>query len=190
MGIDLLKDRLQVLRKENKLTQKEMAEQLNIKAATLSAYESGKSNPSAAVLVDIAEKYSVSLDWLCGLSDKKTVKSEDLSINNYGVIIKFLKKISESIEIWLSIGNPPYAEPQREDFKKFIDTSDKNILDFFDDWDKILDLYISKTIDEELYDLWFDNQIKKYEKIKIDDSNRKHIISEIRCRFEDTDKDE
>ncbi len=35
----------------------------------MSAYENGKNNPTIDVLIDIADKYNVSLDWLAGRSD-------------------------------------------------------------------------------------------------------------------------
>ena len=35
----------------------------------MSAYENGKNNPTIDVLIEIADKCNVSLDWLAGRSD-------------------------------------------------------------------------------------------------------------------------
>ena len=47
-------------------TQKEFSELLNIPQPTLSAYESGRNKPTIDVVISIAEKCNVSIDWLCG----------------------------------------------------------------------------------------------------------------------------
>ena len=49
-----------------KKTQKEFSELLGIPQPTLSAYESGKNKPAIDVVISIAEKCNVSMDWLCG----------------------------------------------------------------------------------------------------------------------------
>ena len=53
----------------NKKTQKEFAEFLGIPQPSMFAYENGKNNPTIDVLIDIADKCKVSLDWLAGRSD-------------------------------------------------------------------------------------------------------------------------
>lgn len=60
-------ERLKYLRSINKKTQKEFAEFLGIPQPSMSAYENGKNNPTIDVLIDIADKCSVSLD--AGRSD-------------------------------------------------------------------------------------------------------------------------
>ena len=49
-----------------KKTQKEFSELLGIPQPTLSAYESGRNKPTIDVVINIAEKCNVSIDWLCG----------------------------------------------------------------------------------------------------------------------------
>ena len=53
----------------NKKIQKEFAEFLGIPQPSMSAYENGKNNPTIDVLIDIADKYKVSLDWLARRSN-------------------------------------------------------------------------------------------------------------------------
>lgn len=46
------------------LSQSEFARQLNIAQRTLSGYENGSRPPSAALLSELAQKYSVNINWL------------------------------------------------------------------------------------------------------------------------------
>ena len=51
------------------LTQKQVAKELGIFPQTYQTYEGGKKIPAATILIKIAEKFNVSLDYLAGLSD-------------------------------------------------------------------------------------------------------------------------
>lgn len=62
----LIAERLKFLRKEKKLTQKEIAEQIGIKRNTYSDWETGKNEPSLEKLIVLADFFEVSLDWLAG----------------------------------------------------------------------------------------------------------------------------
>lgn len=61
--------RIKELRKERKLKQRELADEFSIKLRTYQGYEYGESYPEVAKLVDIANFFGVSLDYLMGLSD-------------------------------------------------------------------------------------------------------------------------
>lgn len=62
----IFSDRLKTLRKEKKLTQKELAEQIGIKQNSYSDWENGKTEPSFENLIKLADLLEVSLDWLFG----------------------------------------------------------------------------------------------------------------------------
>lgn len=59
-------ERLKTLRKEKKLTQKELAEQIGISQKSYSHWETGKNEPSFENLIKLADLLEVSLDWLFG----------------------------------------------------------------------------------------------------------------------------
>lgn len=61
--------KLKELRKENNLTQKELADYLNIKQNTYSQYENGQRQVPIEVLLRLADYYKVSVDCLLGRSD-------------------------------------------------------------------------------------------------------------------------
>ena len=64
-------ERLQQLRKESGLTQKEVADKTGINMITLSGYEIGKNEPNMEALVQLANVYNVSLDDLLCRADTK-----------------------------------------------------------------------------------------------------------------------
>lgn len=67
--------RLLELRKQNKLTQQEIANKLNLNNVTYYGYEKGKYEPDIKTLCKIADFYGVTLDFLC---EHKTPYKQDL----------------------------------------------------------------------------------------------------------------
>lgn len=57
------------LRKEENLSQKQLAEQIHIAQNTLSQIETNTANPSIDVLIALADFFAVSTDYLLGRSD-------------------------------------------------------------------------------------------------------------------------
>lgn len=64
--IYLIGERFADLRKDKKLSQKELAEKLKISAYTVSSYEREKSTPDDEMKVKIAEFFNISLDLSIG----------------------------------------------------------------------------------------------------------------------------
>ena len=62
----IFSERLKTLRKEKKLTQKELAEQIGISQKSYSHWETGKNEPSLENLIKLADLLEVSIDWLFG----------------------------------------------------------------------------------------------------------------------------
>ena len=61
--------RIKDFRKSIKLTQKQMAERLNISERAYQYYESGQREPSLASISEISDTFNVSLDYLLGKSN-------------------------------------------------------------------------------------------------------------------------
>lgn len=53
-------------RQEAGYTQRQVAEILNMKQATIASYEVGRTEPDIETLGKLADFYAVSLDWLVG----------------------------------------------------------------------------------------------------------------------------
>ncbi len=63
--------RLRDLREDSDLKQKDLAEYLHIKQNTYSQYENGQRQLPIDVLIKLAKYYSVSTDYILGLSKEK-----------------------------------------------------------------------------------------------------------------------
>lgn len=66
-----LSERLCALRKEQNLTQLLAAEGMGIAFSTYRRYEKNEREPTASVLVQMADFYNVTLDYLVGRSDER-----------------------------------------------------------------------------------------------------------------------
>ena len=64
-----LAERLYSLRKERDLTQEDAAKELGIALRSYCRYEKNEREPTAPILVQMADFYSVTLDYLVGRSD-------------------------------------------------------------------------------------------------------------------------
>ena len=72
-------DRLRKLRKERKLTQKELAGLIGVKNSVISFYEVGDRTPSLEVLIKLSKALHISTDILLGLDKSETVDISGLS---------------------------------------------------------------------------------------------------------------
>lgn len=65
-------ERLVQLRKEKNITQKQLANELNLSEVGIQNYEGERRKPAFDVLLALADYFDVSLDYLCGRSDDPT----------------------------------------------------------------------------------------------------------------------
>lgn len=72
--------RLRELRKQNNLSQSEVAEKLGISASAYGFYEQGKTIPNAESLNVLADLYDVSTDYLLGRAIFPNSENEDPEI--------------------------------------------------------------------------------------------------------------
>lgn len=76
VNMDSIGKRIRKIRKENNLSQKQLAKKLSVSQATVGHYEKNKRNPSIDNLIKLADIGNVSLDWLI------TGKKGNIKINN------------------------------------------------------------------------------------------------------------
>lgn len=173
--LQIFSERLKQLRNSLNITQKEFAKKIGVTAAALSAYENNQKNPSIAVARRIAENFHVSIDWLCGFSEKMVSNKKPKKFSD---IIQLLFQIEDS---YLQI-TPKTLTPKNFNKKTFLsffgdDIEDiENIEDmdsviFFDDtemkffikeWEKMKNLYKKNLIDKEVYNLWREKITTQY----------------------------
>ena len=63
------KERLKELRREKNISQKQLADFLNMSKMAISHWESGHSEPSISQLILLSEYFDVSVDYLIGKTD-------------------------------------------------------------------------------------------------------------------------
>jgi len=78
-NIDIIKEkeRLKLLRQENKLTQIEIAKILNTSRSTWTGYEYGKYQIPTLLLYELSKKYKYSMDYLLGKIDENKLKNKN-----------------------------------------------------------------------------------------------------------------
>ncbi len=165
LELQIFADRLKHLRVSLGLTQSEFVEKLGITASALSAYEKNQKNPSISVVKRIATQYNVSIDWLCGLTDKMYIND---TISSIGDIAKMLLQIAEQNCIKDIVSVP---------FDNIFDFSEYNAIvfnnsrlwEFLYEWRDIKKIHDNKTIDDELYSLWIEKTLNKYSLIPINE---------------------
>lgn len=69
--MEILAKRLCELRKERKLSRKAVVEHVNMSERTYQRYEEAEREPSASALVELADFYHVTADYLLGRTDQR-----------------------------------------------------------------------------------------------------------------------
>lgn len=158
--IDNFSSRIKELRKILNQTQAQFAEFIGTTQGALSGYENGDRTPSYEILITIAKKCNVSVDWLCGLSDRMVT---DNHITTYKDLFQLLTSV---------LG----ARYENEENTPIIDSvdivksqtvclllhDDPNFQTFFPKWYNIFKLYCDGTIDNDLYQMWLKKQFERY----------------------------
>lgn len=107
-------ERLKELRKEKKLTQKQLADILFIDKSSICKYETGVNYPENRFLKQMADFFDVSTDYLLGRTEKRNNETskesiekandilstfEECGIDIYNINIDILKALLESYKI-------------------------------------------------------------------------------------------
>ena len=87
-------EKLKVLRIENKMTQKQVADRVGVAVSAVSSYESGLRYPSYYVLIKLSSLFHVSTDYLLGVTKNRCIDVsglEDDKINVISQLVEMLK---------------------------------------------------------------------------------------------------
>lgn len=171
--LEILAMRLKEVRETLKMSQSDFSESIGLKQQTYSAYEKGINKPPIDILINIAEKYNVSIDWLCGFSN---LKKKEIRLDTYADVLHLLFELGFLDGVDLG-----------EDFSKFIPEenrfdsdysnlmmiyiNDTTINNALQEWKKMFDLFKSDIIDEEVYRLWMEKTLTKHTSFYSADKN-------------------
>lgn len=78
--------RIKDLRLSKHLTQKELAQLLNVKPTTVSGWELGRNEPSIDTLKDLARIFGVSVDYMAGGQMAVKIKQKACKISTYRLL--------------------------------------------------------------------------------------------------------
>ena len=70
---DMMQNNLRKLRKEKRLSQIAVQMQTGIEQALISKYENGERVPPTETLMQLADFYGVSMDYIMGRTDRKEI---------------------------------------------------------------------------------------------------------------------
>ena len=76
-------ERLRKLRSDSHLTQEQLASVLNLSRSTVAYYESGMRSPDMQKLLLIADYFNISLDYLLGRTEIKTVLTSNNKLSSF-----------------------------------------------------------------------------------------------------------
>ena len=165
-----ISEKIKELRTDLKMNQKNFSAAIGIRQSTLSSYENGVVTPSNDVLLTIAQKFHVSLDWLFGLSENK------VQISTLSDILWVLLQMNESNELRyeLDINNKLPGDIETETQKwyaglRFYGNDPEHSLnaDMCNMWKKqTLEYYTSKPVThKEIEELDFETRIRKRDEL-------------------------
>lgn len=69
----MLKDKIKKLREEKRLTQKQLADKINVGQSTIAMIESGKNVGSNKTIIKLADFFNVPIDYLLSNEDKLNI---------------------------------------------------------------------------------------------------------------------
>lgn len=96
-------ERIKSLRLKQNMTQKELGEQLGVSTVSIRHWETGAKNPSMSAIIDLAQIFNVSTDYLLGVSVKHEQDNTLLSkgeltlLSNYRLLDKHGRKAVDTI---------------------------------------------------------------------------------------------
>lgn len=147
----IFSEHIKELRNNMKMNQADFSKLIGTNQSTLSAYENGDRFPPYETLITIATKCNISLDWLCGLSEKKHINE---NIVTYSDLINIIMNLNEIKQSSINFRLQGYSEGFHLFSVLVCEFDDKHLVDFFNEWKDILSIRAKSPSGEKLYDLW------------------------------------
>ncbi len=94
----MIADTIKELRLARNWTQAELARKLGITRNGVNAWEQGLSAPSLASVIELSKVFSVSSDYLLGLSNLDTISVSGLSSHDVALITELVNSLKSKID--------------------------------------------------------------------------------------------
>ena len=91
----MVADRIKQLREQAGMTQAELAKRLGITRSSVNAWEMGISVPSTRYIVELAEMFKVSADYLLGIDHETMVSVEGLTEKDIQVVYALISHLRD-----------------------------------------------------------------------------------------------
>lgn len=91
----MVADRIKSLRKQQNITQVELAKQLGITRSSVNAWEMGISVPSTQYIVELANMFKVSTDYLLGVNASTTISLDGLTDKDIELVRSIVLHLKE-----------------------------------------------------------------------------------------------
>lgn len=159
--LQFFSNRLKEFRSYKKFTQKEFAEKIGITAAALSSYENNGKNPSIAVVKRISEEFDVSIDWLCGFSDKMYLNSKATTLAD--VALKIVDLLEGGLQYDFRLKKHTHSIDQYGDF--YLDFPNiPKLHTFFENYLALQNLSCDDTTKIQIINTWLNGAIEALKK--------------------------
>lgn len=160
-------ERLSSARRNKGMGQQEVIETANknygldIKQATISSYEKGKTLAPVNVLSVLARIYNVSLDWLCNEED---IVNEN-PFKTYSDIIKLINPIAKYVEGFSVDKHEEVFEddPFSHSIEYTVIDFNSTVMNFYlKELESMLKARRNGVVDDEIFELWSEKTLRKY----------------------------
>lgn len=92
----MIYDRIKQLREQKGLTQAALARMLNVTRSSVNAWEMGISVPSTQSLVQLAEIFDISTDYLLGIDTSSAIRTDGLSDEDIMLVHSIVQRLKAS----------------------------------------------------------------------------------------------
>lgn len=84
----MIADKIKLLRENYKLSQTALADKLGITRSSVNAWEQGISIPSTQYIIELANLFKVSTDYLLNMKEHKTINIDGLNEEEVKIILE------------------------------------------------------------------------------------------------------
>lgn len=110
-----IRENIVKLRKDNGLTQEDVARITGKKKATVGSWEQGVSTPDIFTISKLANHYGVTMEHICGKPERKEAKAERLQTYAQGVVREH-QKHSNELNLFELFGFDEYGNTLKKEY--------------------------------------------------------------------------